>query len=387
MIYFFTPYSFNKKLFDAYDNCFKLLKDDDWACLLDGDTCFFENNFGHQIQEYIDKYPGTGMFVSYASRSAYQYMVPKDTNQESDSIAYHRRRSAEIYKNLHGQIKQIDRHVSGHLMCLKKSTWMAIRNEIIYRCDGANLLGVDTQITNVLIENGYKILLMRGIYLFHYYRLLEGKNYKGHLMDQTINILIRTSNREILFKRCLDSVRNQTYKNIRIFVSADDDSTADYVKKYGLDPVRVEKRPKNEIETAPWNAYLNKLIDQVKGGWIYFLDDDDYLENAHVLDELVTYLTDDNVIYFVRMKWSTGRVIPSDQNFNAKQAVRKDIGMPCFIFHAKHKHKLSFRPVKQGDFDYISRLVHIVKRHRWINIILTHIGNTGANGKPESELN
>jgi hypothetical protein len=383
MIYFFNPYSFEKKLFQAYDMYMDLIKSDDWACFTDGDTCFFENNFGHQVKSYIEKYPDTGLFTSYSSRCAYSYMVPKDTNQDSDSIRYHRQRSAEIYNRLDGQVKEIDNHIAGHLICIKKSTWQTIRQELLKVIDGANLLGVDTQISNEIRAHGLKIRLMRGIYLFHYYRLLEGRNSKIHLMDQTINVLIRTSNRENLFKRCIASVRNQTHKNVRILVSADDEKTAEYVKVNGLDPVNVKKGIRSETETMPYNVYLNNLIDQVKGGWILILDDDDYLANDSVLEKLSKCLVDDNVIYFIRMRWPNGRIIPSDQNFNCQQIIRRDIGMPCFIFHAKHKHKVAFRPVKQGDFDFATRLTTVVKRKSWINMIVTQIGNTGLNGKPE----
>lgn len=384
MIYFFTPYSFEKKLFQAYDTYMNLVPDDDdWACFLDGDTFFFENNFGHQILEHTERYPHAGILTSYASRSSYHFMVPRDTNQESDSIKYHRTRSAEIYQRLHGQVKEINDHIAGHLMCIKKSTWKLIRPQLLKVLDGANLLGVDTQISNAVRSQGKKILLMRGIYLFHYYRLAEGKNYKKHLIDQKINILIRTSNREAQFKRCINSVKNQTYKYINILVSADDEKTAAYVRKSGIEPVMVAKGYKTDIETAPYNVYLNKLIARVKGGWIYILDDDDFLINNSVLAKLVTYLNDDNVIYFMKMKWPTGRVIPSAENFTRKQIVRKDIGMPCFIFHAKHKHKTAFQPVKQGDYHFVTKLATVVKRQKWLDIILTQIGNTGAYGKPE----
>jgi len=56
--------------------------------------------------------------------------------------------------------------------------------------------------------------------------------------------------------------------------------------------------------------------------------------------------------------------------------------MPCFIFHAKHKHKLAFVPMKQGDFTFISKFATIVKKQKWINLLVTTIGNTGLNGKP-----
>lgn len=387
MIYFFTAYSLNKKLFEGYDECMALIKEEDWACFLDGDTLFFENNFGHQIQEYVDKYPDTGMFTCYSSRCGYGYQVPEGIDQENDSITYHRRKSKEIHEKYHLQVLELKDHIAGHLMCIKKSTWMLIRQDLLRVTDGANLLGVDTQISNQLLRRGLKIFLMRGIYLMHYYRMLEGKNFKGHLMDSTINILIRTSNREQLFRRCIDSVRAQTFKNVNILVSADDDTTAEYVKAIGIEPVRVEKRFKNENETAPYNLYLNELIAQVKGGWIFILDDDDYLSDNSVLEQVARQLKEDNAIYFVKMRWPTGRIIPSPQNFKAHKIVRKDIGMPCFIFHAKHKHKLAFDGYQSGDYNYVSKLSTIIRKQSWIDIVMTQTGNTGAYGEKADKIN
>jgi hypothetical protein len=388
MIYFFTPYSFEKKLFEAYDSYINLLPDEnDWACLVDGDACFFENNFGHQVQEYISKYPDTGIFTSYASRCGYKFMVPENTDQECDSIKYHRIRSQELYEKLNGQVKEINDNISGHLICIKKSTWLLIKDELFTVCAGANLLGVDTQISSIVLGHGLKIRLMKGIYLFHYYRFAEGKSYKQHLIDQKINILIRTSNRKNLFNRCIESVKKQTHKDINILVSADDDNTAEYVRKSGIDPLLVEKLIKTEKEPAPYNIYLNKLIDQVKGGWIFILDDDDYLADETVLEKLARQLIDDNVIYLFRMKWANGRIIPSAENFNRQLIVRSDIGMPCFIFHAKHKHKLQFQSDQLADYHFIVKITAIVKKQKWIDLILTQIGNTGGHGKPESEIN
>jgi hypothetical protein len=380
MIYYFTPYSLNKKLFEAYDDCMALLKDDDWACFLDGDTLFFESNFGHQVQEYVEKYPDTGLFTCYSSRCGYGYMVPPGTMQDSDSIIYHRKRSKEIYQKYHLQVLELNQHIAGHLMCIKKNTWMQIREDLMRVTDGANLLGVDTQITNKMLKHGFRILLMQGIYLMHYYRLMEGKKYKDHLMDNTINILIRSSNREQLFNRCIKSIRDQTYADVNILVSADDENTAAYVRAAGIEPVMVQKRFKTEVETAPYNLYLNELIARVKGGWIFILDDDDYLADGSVLEQVTCQLHDDNVIYFVKMRWPTGRIIPSPTNFKLQKIVRKDIGMPCFIFHAKHKHKVSFDGCKAGDYSFVSKLSQVIKKQCWIDLVVTQTGNTGAYG-------
>jgi len=53
MIYFFTPYAFNRKLFDAWDHYMNLVSNpQDWICMMDGDVAFFRNDFGHHMEKW-----------------------------------------------------------------------------------------------------------------------------------------------------------------------------------------------------------------------------------------------------------------------------------------------------------------------------------------------
>ena len=181
MLYFITPYSFEEKLFEIIDQTMNLVADNDWICFTDGDTAFLRNDFGHRIMEYIQKFPDTGLFTCYASRCHYSFQVPKATEMNNSSILYHKRMANEIHNKLHLKVKEIDRRIAGHLMLIKKSTWILIRKEVAKKAVDKNILGVDTKISNAIINNNLKIRLMRGIYIFHYCRLAEGFDYTGHL--------------------------------------------------------------------------------------------------------------------------------------------------------------------------------------------------------------
>jgi hypothetical protein len=182
MLFFFTPYSFEKNLFEAIDTYMQLLPDDqDWAVLMDGDTAFLRSDFGHQIQRYIDKYPDTGLFTCYASRCHYQIQTRRGTDMNSDSILYHRQQAESIFRSLDGHVKEIDRRIAGHLMVIKKETWLLIRDEVKRTTMDKNILGVDTKISYAILNHHLKIRLMRGLYIFHYLRLMEGFNATKHL--------------------------------------------------------------------------------------------------------------------------------------------------------------------------------------------------------------
>lgn len=182
MIWFFTPYSFEKRLFEAYDRYMDLVTNpNDWVCFLDGDTAFLRSDFGHHMQEYISKFPETGIFTSYVSRSRTSWMMPPDHIFNETNILRHKEKADWHFNNQHLDVTEIDRRIIGCLMLMKKSTWLLIRDDVSEKCIDKEILSVDSTISLQVIAFKLKIRLMKGIYLFHYYRHLEGAHSKKHL--------------------------------------------------------------------------------------------------------------------------------------------------------------------------------------------------------------
>jgi glycosyltransferase involved in cell wall biosynthesis len=89
-----------------------------------------------------------------------------------------------------------------------------------------------------------------------------------------VSVIIPTYNREKLLKRAIDSVLNQTYKNIEIIV-VDDDSTdntyevlRDYIERSKVKYIKHENNRGAQ-------AARNTCIKAARGNWIAFLDSDD----------------------------------------------------------------------------------------------------------------
>ena len=182
MIWFFTPYDKEKKLINAINRYFDLVKfDDDWVVIMDGDTAFLNADFGDIIERYTKKYADTGMFTCYASRCHYKIQVPEGVNMFSDSILYHKTiatRQAVIGRN---QVLEINRKIAGHLMVIRKGVWDRIKDEVFSKARGKNILGIDSKISYAVLEAGLTIRLMKELYIFHYCRLSEGFDYDEHL--------------------------------------------------------------------------------------------------------------------------------------------------------------------------------------------------------------
>lgn len=183
MIWFFTPYSFEKKMFQAWEQYMNLVQNpNDWVCMMDGDTMFLHADFGHIIQEYIDKYPDTGIFTCYTSRSRTAWMMPKNHLYNEANIIRHKKTANALRKKFKLQADEINDRVTGHLMMMQKKTWLAIREEVKEKSKELKILSVDSVISRTVLKNGKKIRLMKELYNLHYYRLLEGGKYKNHIL-------------------------------------------------------------------------------------------------------------------------------------------------------------------------------------------------------------
>lgn len=95
-------------------------------------------------------------------------------------------------------------------------------------------------------------------------------------MKEKIDILLATYNGEKYLKEQLDSILNQTYKNIRIIISDDcsKDTTPEILKEYQKKDDRIELHiQKNNLGVV---KNIEFLLKQVKSPYYMLADQDDY---------------------------------------------------------------------------------------------------------------
>lgn len=93
--------------------------------------------------------------------------------------------------------------------------------------------------------------------------------------EPLVTVGIRTYKRPKSLKRAIKSVLNQTYTNLQIIIFDDHspDNTADVVNKFAKKDKRIEyHRMKRNVGHGKG---LNVIIDNAKGKYLTFLDDDD----------------------------------------------------------------------------------------------------------------
>ena len=92
-----------------------------------------------------------------------------------------------------------------------------------------------------------------------------------------VSIILPAYNVEPYIRQCMDSVVNQTYKNLQI-ICVDDgsaDDTPNILKEYAASDTRI----KLIIQENTGNSVArNRALDMAQGEWIMFVDSDDWLE-------------------------------------------------------------------------------------------------------------
>ena len=184
MIYYTIPYSLTKNIGEAYNQYMSILpKDEDWLCITDGDIMFLNFDWGHIIQEVVDKLPDAGLITCYTNRIAKNRM--QLYGEDSHNILVHRLIAMKLDKEQRGKYLKINKKVSGFLMVIQKRTWREMGG---FPAIPGQILDIDGLISRKILSMGKHIYLMEGLYVLHYYRMAEGRKYKDHLRDAKLYV-------------------------------------------------------------------------------------------------------------------------------------------------------------------------------------------------------
>lgn len=113
-------------------------------------------------------------------------------------------------------------------------------------------------------------------------------------MNYKVSIIVPMFNSEKFILRCIDSLINQTYKNIEIIV-IDDGSTDNSVKelsKYKDERLKVYVKENKGVSSA-----RNYGIKKSNGDYLLFVDSDDYIEDS-MIDEMINRVSNESTFIF-----------------------------------------------------------------------------------------
>jgi len=150
----------------------------------------------------------------------------------------------------------------------------------------------------------------------------------------------------------METIKEQTYKNIVTIVHTDDPRdtyvTGDIIVKgssYGAN-----------YGNAPYNLYNNRLLSAIPEGegWYHFIDDDDEYAAPDVIERMVSLAKRDHVNVCRVVRWN-GIVFPKPWKGN-----RKTFQTECFFLHTDHKRKGTWWSHKGGDHNYSKQLTRVL---------------------------
>ena len=117
--------------------------------------------------------------------------------------------------------------------------------------------------------------------------------------EPLITVVVPIYNVEDYLNKCIESIVNQTYKNLEIILV--DDGSPDNSPKMCDDWAKKDKRIKViHKENGGVSSARNIGIDKSKGEWITFVDADDWIEKTYIED-----------MYNISIEFEISRTCPS----------------------------------------------------------------------------
>ncbi len=120
-----------------------------------------------------------------------------------------------------------------------------------------------------------------------------------------------------------------------------------------------------KVSDYSYNLYCNDLKAEVKDGFFFFLDSDDYVMPG-ALKRIEPLLKEDmaNVCQMLR----NGKPKPLTASI-----VEGKIGLPCLILHSKYKHLAEIGDKENSDFTWIKAVTDVLE-WQFIRGVLVNVG-------------
>ena len=158
----FIPYGSEERLADAYNRCMSQAQSE-WVLLLDHDVYLATNPIWHKIcSACIKKVPcDVGMLtcVTYG-RNGFDLAKPQSDNVETNMLY------AGIMYNKYGtELGEIENYRrAGFFMLVRKTAWVTTP----FRDMGRGVDKIDHDFCKRLMENNWRIMIMKGLYMYHH---------------------------------------------------------------------------------------------------------------------------------------------------------------------------------------------------------------------------
>lgn len=160
------------------------------------------------------------------------------------------------------------------------------------------------------------------------------------------SIIIPNYNKEEYVRETLDSIFNQTYKNIEVIV-VDDGSTDKSIEIINEFDVKLFHTNRKRAGGA-----RNVGLDNATGDYILFLDSDDYFTDNTVLEKLNNLINDEDIIFlnYTKDKFGEVTIIKEEkEDISVKIENTKNLGCPTKCFKREILEGIRFPEAKRYE--------------------------------------
>lgn len=201
-----------------------------------------------------------------------------------------------------------------------------------------------------------------------------------------VSIIIPTHNRGDLILETLESIINQTYKNIEIIVV--DDHSTDHTERV-IDSFikKIKKNLLYYIKSDKYGACAARNIgfSHAKGEYIQFFDDDDIMAINHISKKVNVMLLDKEIDFvtcnFLYFKSQIENIVGSKQIDNISHSIESHLlnmafPAPAYFFRRKSIIKLGLWDetcLKCQDIRYYHRLFLYEMKGYWLRDFLFYV--------------
>lgn len=160
----------------GYNEVIERLPDDCWVCITDTDSCFLTPNFGQQIYDAIEKHGKEYALIGcIVNRVGGLHQCHNNEFSNNWDMMHHREIAEELEKVHWSEVEETS-GVAGVFMLFRKETWTKVGGFM----EGS--IKADTIFNKAIKRQDMgKIGLLKGLYMFHCYRMHESNHKKAWL--------------------------------------------------------------------------------------------------------------------------------------------------------------------------------------------------------------
>ena len=200
-------------------------------------------------------------------------------------------------------------------------------------------------------------------------------------MNKKVSIIIPVYNAEKFLDKCIESLQNQTYKNLE-FVFVDDgskDNSVNILKKYAKKDKRIKIIKQKNAGPGPAR---NNGMKQSTGDYLTFVDSDDTIDSDYI-EQLMTHIKDNDMILcgFQRVDSNgkvVGKKVPSEKLIDCFRLP----ATLCKLYRSSiiKENNIEFPPGKVGeDLIFASKFYSKANKMTSINYIgYNYLVNTSS---------